>query len=109
MCKLNSIVMTKDCSRKKKIRILPLQEFVNPSSKAEMEITKFHSLLICKSPHLNGKASFESHKASARVFCVVTTEVRVCWGWQRTGDTLQGGSQGAPASLNQVTKEHVQS
>lgn len=88
MCKLNSIVMTKDCSRKKKkIRILPLQEFVNPSSKAEMEITKFHSLLSCKSPHLNGKASSESHKASARV-CILCCHywsegllgMAECWG-----------------------------
>lgn len=65
MCKLNSIVMTEDCSRKerKKISIFPLQEFVNPSSKVEMEITKFHPLLMSKRHHVQGKAHTKPHQS----------------------------------------------
>lgn len=66
--------MTEDCSRKKgkKISIFPLQEFVNPSTKVEMEITKFQPLLISKSHHLQGKLAHT--KPHQSLSCVVTAD-----------------------------------
>lgn len=99
--------MTEDCSGgKKKIKIFPLQEFVNPSSKVEMEITKFHPLLISKRHHLNGKASLCSHKA--RLDWMLCCHCRGgSAGDRQSAEHLKERAQQAAASLNQVTRACV--
>lgn len=81
MCELNPI-MPKVCSRKN-IRNFLLQEFVNPSSKVEMEITNFYPLLICKS-------FIWAHKAPARVYSVVTIASEGLLGPGRVLGTTEG-------------------
>lgn len=81
MCKLNPI-MPKVCSWKD-VRNFLLQEFVNPSSKVEMEITNFYPLLICKS-------FIWAHKAPTRVYSVVTIASEGLLGTGRVLGTREG-------------------
>lgn len=70
--------------KEKKIRLFPLQEFVNLSSTEWNGNFKMHPPLICKSHHLNENACLASQKPPAKVRSSLwvyqgTGRVRVYW------------------------------